>query len=237
MSFLDATGRSLIGVGVYTLPLVATLVRLPAATVDSIVGPTPDEDTPPRAYPIAIAELDLGEGEKFMTFQGLMDLWVAAQLRRHNISWPVIRLAAYHASRILKTPHPFTTGTFRTESKKVFLSLQQGRHKPRTAVDLLSRQQVFEDVIEQSLTDDIVIRDKHGRIARLYPLGLKVNVVLDPERRFGEPIDPDSGVPVKALAGAYHAERGNVTAAARWFDVSKKAVHDAVAFEEWLSKS
>ena len=237
MSFLDATGRSLIGVGVYTLPQVATLVRLPNATVDSIVGPTPDDDTRPRAYPIAIAELDLGEGEKIITFQGLMDLWVAARLRRHDISWPVIRLAAYHASRILKTPHPFTTGTFRTESKKVFLSLRQGRHNPKTAVDLLSRQQVFEDVIEQSLTDDIVVRDKHGRIAQLYPLGFKVKVVLDPERRFGEPIDPDSGVPVRALAGAYHAEGGNVTAAARWFHVSRQAVLDAVAFEKWLNKS
>lgn len=237
MSFLDATGRTLLGVGVYTLPQVATLVRLPKATVNSIVGPTPAEDTPPRAFPIAIAELDLGEGDKIVTFQGLMDLWVAARLRRHNLPWPVIRLAAYHASRILKTPHPFTTGTFRTESKKIFLSLQQERHKPKTAVDLLNQQQVFEDVIEQSLTDDIVVRDKKGRIARLYPLGLKTKVVLDPERRFGEPIDPDSGVPVKALAGAYHAEKGNLAAAARWFDVSKKSILDAVAFEEWLYQS
>jgi uncharacterized protein (DUF433 family) len=237
MSFLDATGRSLIGVGVYTLPQVATLVRLPKATVDSIVGPTPDDDTPPRAYPIAIAELDLGEGEKIITFQGLMDLWVAARLRRHNIPWPVIRLAAYHGSRILKTLHPFTTGTFRMESKKVFLSLQRIREKPKTAIDLLNQQQVFEDVIEQSLTDDFAVRDKHGRIAQLFPMGSKVKVVLDPERRFGEPIDPDSGVPVKALAGAYHAEKGNAAVAARWFDVSKKAILDAVAFEEWLNKS
>ncbi len=237
MSFLDATGQSLIGVGVYTLSQAATLVRLPKATVDSIVGPVPGDDTPPRTYPVAIAELDLGEDEKIVTFQGLMDLRVAARLREQGISWPAIRLAAYHASRILKTRHPFTTGTFRTESNKVFLSLRQGRPKPKTAIDLLNRQQVFEDVIEQSLTDDIVLRDKSGRIARHYPLGRKVKVVLDPERRFGEPIDPDSGVPVKALAGAYHAEKGNATAAARWFDVTRQAVLDAVAFETWLNRN
>jgi hypothetical protein len=49
---------------------------------------------------VAIAALDLGMGDKIITFQGLMDLWVAAKLRGRNISWPMVRLAAHHASRI-----------------------------------------------------------------------------------------------------------------------------------------
>jgi uncharacterized protein (DUF433 family) len=237
MSFVDRAGHSLIGVGVYTLPQAARLVRLPAATVEGIVGPEPISDTPPRLFPVAIAELDLGFDDKIVTFQGLMELWVAAQLRAEGIEWPVIRLAAYQASKILHTRHPLSTGAFRTERKKVFLSLKIRSRQPKTAVDLLNRQHVFEEVVDRSLRPSIAVRDPDGRIKKLFPLGATASVVLDPTRRFGEPIDPESGVPTTSLASAYYSEGRNVAAAAQWFEVSKKAVQDAVKFEEWLSKN
>jgi uncharacterized protein (DUF433 family) len=235
MSYLDTVGHTLIGVGVYTVAQAARLVRLPVATVDLVVGPEPDNKTPLRAYPVAVAELDLGFGDKIVTFRGLMELWVAARLREAGITWPMIRFAACQAARILNTRYPLSEGRFRTEGNRVFLSLGKAKHRPKTVINLLSRQQEFEDVIERSLGPDIAVRDRNGLIQRLFPLGLKCNVVLDPGQRFGEPTDPDSGVPTASLAEAYHAENGNVAAAAQWFDTSKKAVRDAIRFEEWLN--
>ena len=49
MSFLDNAGQNLIGVGVYTVPQAATLVRLPSATVELIVGAPPTDESA-RAY-------------------------------------------------------------------------------------------------------------------------------------------------------------------------------------------
>jgi hypothetical protein len=237
MSFLDKEGHSLLGVGVYTVPQAARLVRLPVASVELVVGPDPTDQTPPRLFPIAVAELDLGFGEKIITFRGLMELWVAAQLRDAGISWPIIRFAGYQASRVLRRRHPLTFGNFRTDGRTVFLSLRQAKRLPKTAIDLLDRQQVFEDVIEQSLRPAIIVRDREGRIQRWFPLGSKRQVVLDPERRFGEPIDPVTGVPTASLSEAFRAEHGNAAAAARWFGATIKAVRDAVLFERWLNKA
>ena len=236
MSFLDKAGHSLIGVGVYTVPQAARLVHLPVATVEGVVATRPDSNAPPRTYPIVFAELDLGFGDKIITFHGLMELWVAAQLRAAGIPWPTIRLAAFEAARILKTPHPLSAGRLRTERQRIFMELRQAKHHPKTVIDLLTRQQEFEDVIDRSLGPDIIVRDRDGQIRQWFPLGIKFSVVLDPERRFGEPTDPDSGVPTVSLTEAYHAEGGNIAVAARWFDTSKKAVRDAVRFEEWLNR-
>ena len=73
-------------------------------------------------------------------------------------------------------------------------------------------------------------------IRQWFPLGIRFQVVLDPERRFGEPIDPTSGVPTASLAEAFHAENKNAAAAATWFNTSTKAVRDAVRFEQWLNQ-
>ena len=232
MSFLGADAAGIAGVGVYTLEQAATLVRLRVATVDAIVGPKPTATTPASNYPIAAAEVDLGYGEKIVTFLGLMELRVATQLYVAGVPWSGIRYAAREASEILKTAHPLTSGKFHTDSRRrVFLSIRNKTGKmPRAAMDLLNRQQVFEDVIEQSLTPAIVVRDSSGRILKWFPIGKSFSVVLDPERRFGEPMDPETGIPTASLAEAYHAERGNLTEAAGWFGTSRKAIRDAVAF-------
>ena len=146
------------------MPQAARLVRLSTSGVASIVGPEPDDTTLPRKSPIAVAELDLGFDENIITFHGLIEIWVAAQLHEEGIPWPTIRFASFQARRVLKTRHPFTYGSFRTDGRRVFLSLKGTRNNPKIAVDLLSRQQVFEDIIERSLRGTIVVRGADGRI-------------------------------------------------------------------------
>lgn len=236
MSFLDRTGRTVVGVGVYSLPHAARLVRLPLPTVESLVGPEPDETTLPRSWPVAITELDLGDDQRVVTFLGLMELYVAAKLRAKSVRWPTIRLAAYETSRVLKVRHPLASGLFRTDGKRVFLGLKPRVDESRTVLDLLQHQHVFEEILEQTLSEEIVVRNPDGSPKLWYPMGLRKRIVLDPDRRFGEPIDPKSGIPTSALAQAFRAEKEDANAAAYWFDVDRKAVVDAVEFEKWLDR-
>ena len=55
-----------------------------------------------------------------------------------------------------------------------------------------------------------------------------------PKRCFGKPIVAEFGVPVAALADAYKV-RGSFVAVGKDYDVSEKAVRDAVAFQERLA--
>ncbi|HEX5442904.1 MAG TPA: hypothetical protein VFW87_03700 [Pirellulales bacterium] len=72
-------------------------------------------------------------------------------------------------------------------------------------------------------------------VTRFWPLERKGGVVLDPERKFGKPIDAESGVPTRALYDAAQAGGGqDQKLVARWFGVSPHAVRAAVAFEKSL---
>ena len=56
-------------------------------------------------------------------------------------------------------------------------------------------------------------------------------VVVDPNRRFGQPIDDQTGVPTEVLANALKAEAGDAARVARWWDVPVEAVEQAAEFE------
>jgi hypothetical protein len=239
MSFLERIGEAAVGVGVYTLPQAARLVRLRLATVEDLVGPEPTAPVAPRFTPVILAQPSLSDDAKTISFLGLMELWVVAEMRRDGVPMPVIRRAATEARRILETRHPLASANFRTDGRRVFMVLRERSetHKstPKVVLDVLHYQHAMEEVIEQSLGPEIVVRGTDGAPLQWYPIGLKRRVVLDPKRRFGEPIDPVSGTPTSALAQALKAENGDADAVAFWFGVDRRAVIDAGAFEAWLA--
>jgi len=59
--------------------------------------------------------------------------------------------------------------------------------------------------------------------------------VVDPARRFGQPVLTRQGVPTRTLARAYKAE-GLYATVARWYAVDVRAVKAAVAFERRISR-
>lgn len=59
--------------------------------------------------------------------------------------------------------------------------------------------------------------------------------MVDPARRFGQPVLTRQGVPTRTLARAYKAE-GLYATVARWYAVDVRAVKAAVAFERRISR-
>jgi uncharacterized protein (DUF433 family) len=243
MSFLEKIGDGAIGVGVYTLPQAARLVRLRLATVEDIVGSKPADNTAPRFAPIVFTEDALADDGKIITFQSLMELWVVSELRRQGVPMPVIRRAAFEARRILKVRHPLASTNVRTDGRRIFMVLRREtsasrrKSQPKIVLDVLRLQHALEEIIEQSLRPEIVVRGPDGAPLKWFPLGMTRRVVLDPKRRFGEPIDPVSGVPTSALAQAFKAEGNDADAVAFWFGVDRQAVEDAADFEAWLANA
>jgi uncharacterized protein (DUF433 family) len=60
-------------------------------------------------------------------------------------------------------------------------------------------------------------------------------IVVDPARRFGQPVLTREGVPTRILARAYKAE-GSYVSVARWYALDVDAVKAAVAFERRISR-
>jgi uncharacterized protein (DUF433 family) len=92
-------------------------------------------------------------------------------------------------------------------------------------------QYLFHRLVAPSFKD---IDFEGGVPARWWPATASKGIVLDPKRCFGKPILADYDVPTAALADAFNVRRSFKMVAAD-YEVSEKAVREAVAFEERMA--
>jgi uncharacterized protein (DUF433 family) len=229
--------KELIGKGLYSPAEAARLIRTPARKVRRWLYGVQDSSHGVRRSldPLTEAVFSLATGE-YLTFEGFIELLAIRAFRAAGVSMKTIRRAHEKAQRRYGTTHPFASRPFFTDGKWIFAELAKDVDADSVeALEELSRSQLaFERVIAPSLSN---IDFSENRASRYWPKGHAAAVVIDAGRQFGKPIDPLSGVPTSVLASAYAAERGDAAAVARWYDVSDKAVRDAVAYEAEIAKA
>jgi uncharacterized protein (DUF433 family) len=98
--------------------------------------------------------------------------------------------------------------------------------------DIAEVQRVFDRIIIPFLKNLEFGNDQTP--VRWWPLGQDQGVALDPKRNFGHPIVFETGVPTLTLARSVEANQ-SIQEVARWFEISPKAVKEAVVFEQQLA--
>jgi uncharacterized protein (DUF433 family) len=125
--------------------------------------------------------------------------------------------------------YPFTSTAFKTDGRRIFMEMLD-ESGDSALVDVVKRQNVMAKIIGPSLRDGVEL-NVDDEATHWYPMARSKAVVLDPERRFGQPILAESGIPTVAIAEAVKAEGGDVNRVARLYEISVAAVRKAVAFE------
>jgi uncharacterized protein (DUF433 family) len=96
---------------------------------------------------------------------------------------------------------------------------------------VLSGQMAFHSIIGVGLKD---VEFEDG-VASLWRPGLgRGDVVIDPERSFGQPVLGKYGVPTSAIKLSFDAGR-SPREISRDFEISERAVNSALAFEESIA--
>lgn len=227
------TTDTLLGKGLYSIPEAARIVHtFPRSVRRWTLGYKlqGSERSSPPILPAPVLKLD---GEEILTFQQLVEVLFISLFRKHNISMPVIRAAAYRAAMLFKTDHPFAVEGLRTDGKAIFLLSPddvEGVTRSQAVQDLARGQFVIKEFAEPYFTK---IHYEHLEAVRYWPLGKDRNVVIDPNRAFGEPIDAKTGVPTKAVYGMYRGG-GTVEAISHWYGVEQEAIRDIIEFEQSL---
>ncbi len=223
---------SLIGVGIYGVTEAARLTGVPAARIRrwicgyryaTTVGQHDGKPIVDRALPTIDSEVAL-------SFLDLIEVKIANAFRNRKVSWKTIRAAAKNANELFKIDHPFANRRFKTDGRGIFTELRKSAGE-RSLVDITARQLVFRSIVDPHLSD--VEFDGEDRVTRWWPLGTGGGVLLDPRRSFGQPI-VRAGVPTSAISRAFKAEK-SIDAVALWFEIDKRAVRDALEFEEKLA--
>jgi uncharacterized protein (DUF433 family) len=219
----------LIGMGLYTPAEAGRLLRVPSSKIGRwLRGHTVKGKFYP---PLWVPEVDLGEDRLFLGFRDLMEVRVVDAFIRAGVPAIRVRSAIEIARGVIERDHPLSTDQFRTDGREIFLRIvdtdEHGEERERL-LNLFRRQYEFKGIIDPILkTVDFA---DNGDPLKWWPAGRRANVVVDPTRSFGQPIDADSSVPTTVLAAA--AEQEGIAGAALAFDVTESSIRRAVEFEK-----
>jgi uncharacterized protein (DUF433 family) len=222
----------LAGLGIYTLPQAARLAHVPAASIRRwLYGYKYRYKGALVEQPAVVTATDNLRSMSVLTFRDLIEIQFVHAFHREGVSWNTIRLAAAQAAQMTGGDHPFASEQFVTDGRTIFAEIAQSTGN-KELLDLKSNQMAFRRVMLRSLVAKLDVGKKGAE--RLWPLGKRSPIVIDPRRQFGQPISNDEGVPTEILAQAYSAMR-SYDAVARWYEVKQPAVRAAVRFEKSLA--
>jgi uncharacterized protein (DUF433 family) len=228
-----ATDTGLVGVGLYTVPQAARIAHVPPPSVRRwLVGYRYGYKGQTVEQPAVVVPSECLRSLRIVTFADLIEVQFVHAFRSAGVTWKTIRIAAEKGRQITGKDHPFASREFVTDGVTIFAEIIQ-RTGNRELLDLQNDQMAFRRVFLPSLRKKLDLGPTG--IERLWPLGRKRPIVIDPRRQFGQPISRDEGVPTSALARAFAAMQQSVAAVASWYKVTPAAVRAAVEFEAGLA--
>ncbi len=231
---MSVASTQLVGNGIYTIAEAARLIRVPPRRIRRWVLGYEYLRGGKQVRSPEVVSLDYDQIEESvaLSFRDMIELRFVDAFRRRGVSWHAIRLASRRATELLATDHPFSTRAFRTDGKTILTELVAEERDP-DLLDLVKNQYALRRILSRYLYQGIEFSPE-DRAERWWPLGRKRRVVVDPRRKFGKPITSEEGVPTQVLYRAVLAE-GSEVAVASWFEIDRRSVADAVAFEAGLA--
>jgi uncharacterized protein (DUF433 family) len=234
MDYSDMDKDSLIGVGLYTPTEAGRLLRMPPAKLSRWLR---GHKIGNKFYePLWQPEVSLGDDRVFLGFRDLMEARVANAFISAGVSAIKVRTAIDVAKEIIGQARPLSTNRFRTDGREIFLHIikedEDGEQREHL-LNLFRRQFEFNGILDPILKT--VEFGSDGNPLIWWPAGRRLNILVDPSRAFGQPIDAASSVPTAVLAAAAE-QNGGVRGAAKAYDVSEASVRHAVEFETMMEQ-
>lgn len=221
---------SLVGTGLYSISEASHLTRVHSSTLRRWLGgysysyKGQKHSTPPR-WPRQLH----GKGST-LGFLDLIEARIIGKFRELGVRWSTLHAASAAAQKSFGVDHPFATLQLRTNGRAIFYEVAT-ENSDKALAEIVHNQRVFDPIMRPLM---IEVDFEKDLARRWWPLGKKHDVVLDPNRAFGRPIVNSAAIPTAVLARAVKAE-GSAERVARWYELSEKAVQDAVDFERHLA--
>lgn len=223
----------LIGSGIYTVPEAARLTKVSTWRIRRWLRGysfrTRNEAVHSSA-PVVKSQIAAIDDALALSFLDLVEVKLVDRLLERGVTWKSLREAAKQGAALLGFSHPFSTGRFWTDGKTVLLELAETENDS-ALLDVIRNQFTFKKVLAPFLAQ---LDFEQDAAVRWWPLGKQGQVVIDPARSFGQPIVVREGVPTSVLAKAVRVEHSSEIVA-KWFEVSKRSLRDAVRFEHRLA--
>ncbi len=220
---MSKPNQSHIGLGLYSIADAARLLGAPKSSVYRWANAR--TGLVPRHF---------DANEQIITFVELMELQFIKMFRDEGVSLQAIKKASRKAATTFESDYPFSVKRFDTDGKTIFATLVSEHQGKLLLEDLEKGQLVFASIL-RPFFHKLDYSSVDETVTRFWPRGKKGRVVLDPARKFGKPIDAQTGVATGAIADAVSAGGGQKrSVVADWLGIPVAAVDAAVAFEQSL---
>lgn len=207
-----------LGAGIYSVPDVAFLLRLPQQKVRRWIRDFWDS----RLAENYDSKYSWGEGKnKATNFYTLIEFYVFYQLRELKVSTKKILTAHEEMALHLKTQYPFASSKVLTTGKSILFTLDDGT----TIQADKSKQIVFREIIESFCKK---IEFSENELAQRYwPLGKKHSIIVDPHHQFGQPVIDNTNLLAENIYNLYSAGE-SIQFLSRLYDLKSNEVKDAI---------
>jgi len=208
------TINNFLGIGVYTVPEAAAYARMHPNTLGRWLGMSPQGE--------AVLRPELPNvGDKLVTFRDFMQALSVRHIRRElNISLQKIRDAVNRATDLYGVDYPLArkhvTYAFGNE---LYIRVLLGDGPDEQfigATGKVKNQLTIREIVELSMRDVTDWTPEGYALAYRAFQWEKFEVVMNPRRRFGEPIVMSCGFTAQALYEAFKSEGGFEPAAAAY---------------------
>lgn len=209
-----------LGTGVYTIPDVAAILNLPSDKVRRWLR----EYWNAQFGQSGQYAFSVGKGRDLtVNFLTLIEFYTFFLLREEGASVRTIVNAHKTLEKYYQTRYPFATSTILTDGRKIFFSSEMG--------EIVHADASFQVTIAETLNPFCkkIEFDDNGLAERFFPLGREHDVVIDPERQFGQPVVGQTNILTETV---FNLHRGgeSVEFIARIYDLNINQVQDAINF-------
>ena len=212
-----------IGTGIYTLPDLARILNLDYHKVQRLLNEYWDKrfaEEFSEKYSWTVGK------SKAVSFHTLVEFYIFYQLKESGVSTQGILKAHKELSQIFKTPFPFAKSEIldgiNCFGKKIVFEMNNDE-----IIDLDSTKQLNLKFIKNFMHK--LEFDNNSLAMRLFPLGKKNSVIVDPKHQFGQPTIQGTNLFPETIYNLYKKKETKKFIASS-YDISIKQVNDAIDY-------
>jgi uncharacterized protein (DUF433 family) len=211
--------HSKLGAGIYSVPDVAFILRLPAAKVRRWMKEFWDSRLGDKYQ----TKYSWGAGrDRATNFYTLIEFYIFYQLRELDVNTRTIFTAHEDIAEQLKTPYPFASSKVLSDGKSILYTLDDG-----TVVNANKSKQIALKEIIESFCKKIEFSDTEVA-ERFWPLGKEKHIIVDPHHQFGQPVIENTNILAETIYNLYKAGESK-DFLSRLYALEEKEIEDAIA--------
>lgn len=208
------------GTGIYTTPEVAKILGLPRGKVKRWF-----KDYWTSKFSSGGIQYSDGEGiEQVTNFHTLIEFFTFYQLRERGVSAQKIVSAHNILAEVFKTQYPFATSNILTDGEKVLFEGNVGE-----IINADKSLQIYITQVIEPFCERIEF-DKNSLANRFFPMGKKHDVIIDPKRKFGQPVVGETNILTETIFSLFRAGEP-IKVIANLYDLKISQVEDAINFQ------